>query len=249
MGNLVSLRHKKNHVNPPRAAGLQAWSGLSTSFSKQDVTHPAPFSLFFTITPACFSTAPLVLAAHTHTRRRHRVHITLLHYASTVGTVPWLGGESEWSHYTAVTSHSFSLLSNQVSSNNKSYTTTTLLCHPAVVTQCSRLRVNQTRRYFISHHCVWPVWRRCGVFGAVSGVCSWTWGSGRCEFVVFAFESRKARVRKEVRLSSLTEYSAKWLISSQKPSDGDERLGAGGPTEALSGRREKLWSLPAWAHR
>ncbi len=46
VGNLVFLRHKKNHVNPQRAWRLQAQNSLSTSFSNQDissVTHTRSF--------------------------------------------------------------------------------------------------------------------------------------------------------------------------------------------------------------
>ena len=54
---------------------------------------------------------------HTHTCS-HILPITL-HYSPTVGTAPRVGRGSDWSHYSAVTSHSSSLLSNQVRQRNR----------------------------------------------------------------------------------------------------------------------------------
>lgn len=47
----------------------------------------------------------------------HILFITL-HYSPTVGIAPRVGRGSDWSHYSSVTSHSFSLLSNQVQQHN-----------------------------------------------------------------------------------------------------------------------------------
>lgn len=112
-----------------------------------------------------------------------------------------MGRESEWSHYSAVTSHSFSLLSNQVSSNHKGDTTATALCHPPVVTRCSRFRIRKNDTFAAV---MTILLRRCEIFfsGAVSGVALAQWkqagrGSGRCELGV-----SESTVWKEVRLSS-----------------------------------------------
>ncbi len=151
--------------------------------------------------------AVLVTHTHTHTHIVRTVNITL-HYASMVGTVPWVGRESEWSHYTAVTSHSFSLLSNQVSSNNKSNTTTTLLCHPPVVTQCSRFHIKQKPHLPSSQSCCTAVKRLGGVWCSQWG-CSWTMktaGTGQWEVWACCFWEQRSRVWKEVRLSCLKEY-------------------------------------------
>lgn len=170
VGNLVSVRHKKNGVNPQRAPRLPAQNGLSpTRISPVSHTQVLPLFLRFYYN----SRGPR--SDHTH---RQSVLITP-HHASTVGTVPGVGSRSEWSHYSAVTSHSFSLLSNQVSSHHKSCMTTMLLCHPAVVSQCSRLNVSQKKDTCVAittrNHCV--LW--CSRWGC-SGTME-TGGTGQWE--------------------------------------------------------------------
>lgn len=130
-----------------------------------------------------------------------------------VGTVSWVGRKSEWSHYTAITSHSFSLPSNQVSSNNKSNTTITLLCHPPVVTRCSRFLVKRentsSQSCCITGQSLGGVW--CSQWG-----CSWTMKSqDGVVGGVSLFKSSKSWVWKEVRLFFAERIRLKWLIWSQ----------------------------------
>ena len=139
-----------------------------------------------------------------------------------------MGRESEWSHYTAVTSHSFSLLSNQVSSNNKSITATMLLCHPPVVTQCSRFHIreraerrkNKIKTHLpvvtIPLHCREKTRRRLVQSAGLLAKKQWKQpgrGSGRCECVVSESSRAEFGERGEAccfvfffPLSSLTEY-------------------------------------------
>jgi len=119
-------------VNPQRALRRNR---LSTSFRDQDIssvshTQAPLWRLFLSLLTTTLCRCFRALLSHTHTHtHRHTVSFTPL-YAPAVGTEPRVGRQSEWSHYTAVTSHSFSLLSNQVSSKYKS-NDITRVCHPA----------------------------------------------------------------------------------------------------------------------
>lgn len=213
VGNLVLQRHKKNHMNPQWARRLQAQNGLSTSFPNKDfsMSHTQSFLCLFcsAFTTSLCHTADLVTHTpiHTNTHKQHAYYTTL--------SLCWLAWCLEWAervsgHITLLLHHSFSLLSNQVSSNNKS--NTTVLYHPCSCNTMFKVFYVYLYIYLLKSHsslspsCSTAVQSLGGIWCSQWGFC-WTmekqlWqGSGRCE--VFLLLRAAKTSLKEVRLERI----------------------------------------------
>lgn len=256
VGNLVLQRHKKNHMNPQWARRLQAQNGLSTSFPNKDfsMSHTQSFLCLFcsAFTTSLCHTADLVTHTHPYTQTRtNSMHITL-HYPS-VGWLGALSGQREWVVTLVVLHHSFSLLSNQVSSNNKS--NTTVLYHPCSCNTMFKVFYVYLYIYLLKSHsslspsCSTAVQSLGGIWCSQWGFC-WTmekqlWqGSGRCE----VFSSSQSS-KDEFERSEAWKNMVKWLNQSQN-SDWKESLDAGGLPLAFTEAAVKRESVVTFlAHR
>lgn len=195
-------------------------------------------------------------SGHTHTHtHKHALTACILHYIIPllVGLVPWVGRESEWSHYTTVTSLLQSPQQPGVLQQQKQHNrviSSLQLQHNVQGVLCISIYIYLLKSHSsLSPSCSTAVQSLGGIWCSQWGFC-WTmekqlWqGSGRCE----VFSSSQSS-KDEFERSEAWKNMVKWLNQSQN-SDWKESLDAGGLPLAFTEAAVKRESVVTFlAHR